>query len=134
MKRKLLVGVLLLTFLVGCAYLQTTKQKYEAITISYESVGMIAFPTVLAYLQQRELNGSLSGDALVNAKAAYANARTKYIEAGNMIIGFIQAPQVNPNVMSSVALMLRQVAIILADLSGGTVQNNVMTIPVIGGK
>ena len=134
MKRKLLVGVLLMTFLVGCAYFQTAKARTETITISYETVGMIAFPTVLAYLQQRELNGSLTGQALANAKVAYANAKAKYVQAGDMIIQYIQGPQPGGNVMSQVAIMLRQVAILLADLSGGKVVGNQLTIPVIGGK
>jgi len=135
-KLALFFGVALILGLlaVGCGLFETPEARMQTITISYESVGMVAFPTVLAYLQQREINGSLSGDALASAKVAYANARQKYIEAGNLIISYIAgtAPT-GGNPMAQVAVILRQVAVLLADLSGGKVSGNSMTIPQ-GGK
>jgi hypothetical protein len=138
MKRKSLilfpVVALILGLMVGCAAWQTAQGRTETIVISYESVGMVAFPTVLAYLQQREINGSLSGDALANAKRSYASARTKYIEVGNLIITYVQGSGQPGNIMSQVSVLLRQIAVILADLSGGSVQGNLLTIPSVGGK
>jgi hypothetical protein len=126
---------LILGLIVGCAAWQTAQGRMETITISFESVGMIAFPTVLAYLQQRELNGSLSGPALEQAKVAYGNARAKYIEAGNFLIEYLNGPPVPAgNYMAQVSVLLRQVAVILADLSGGKVEGQSLTLPKAGGN
>ena len=129
MKRKLVSVVILLAFLTSCAWFQGAK-KMETIVISYETLATVAFPTVLVYLQQREINGSLSGDALVNAKKQYAEARRLAIQAGDMLKAGIGGLPAN---FALVPSLLRQVAIILADLSGGKVSGNDLTIPVIGG-
>ena len=137
MKRRLLAVVIITAFVVSftsCAGWQTPQMRMETITISYESVGMVAFPAVLAYLKQREINGSLAGDALAKAKESYREAKAIYIRAGDLLIVFVggdgQAPQ---PLMAQVAILLQEVAKILADLSGGKVDGNKLTVPMAGG-
>ena len=125
MKRKSALLVLL-TFLASCAWLQTPQGKTETIVISYETIATVAFPTVLAYLQQREKNGSLSGDGLKSAKNRYAEARTLAIQAGDVLKKGIAGQTVDVTLVPS---LLRQAAVILADLSGGVVAGNSLTIP-----
>jgi hypothetical protein len=121
------VPVLLVMFLAGCAALQTAQGRTETMVISYESIGTIAFPVVLGYLQEREKNGSLSGDSLVRAKALYKQAKDTYIHAGDLMILFVQGNggSITP---ANIASLLRQVAIALADLSGGKVAGNTLTV------
>ncbi len=123
-----LIIVLLLNSLpiTGCAIWQKQGGKTETIVISYETLATVAFPTVLVYLQQREANGSLAGDSLVNAKKKYAEARRLAIQAGDMLKAGIGGQ--TPN-FALVPSLLRQAAIILADLSGGKVLGNELTIP-----
>ena len=125
MKRKSALLVLL-TFLASCAWLQTPQGKTETIVISYETIETVAFPTVLAYLQGREKNGSLSGDGLTSAKNRYAEARTLAIQAGDVLKKGIAGQTVDVTLVPS---LLRQAAVILADLSGGVVAGNSLTIP-----
>jgi len=129
MKRKLAIIFVLMAFLTSCALFQGAK-KMETIIISYETLATVAFPTVLVYLQQREKNGSLAGPALDNAKKQYAEARRLAIQAGDMLKAGIGGQPAN---FALVPSLLRQAAIILADLSGGKVQGNELTIPVVGG-
>ncbi len=131
MKRKLVSVIILMAFLAGCAWFQSAKGKTETIIISYETLATVAFPTVLVYLQQREKNGSLSGDSLTNAKKKYAEARKLAIQAGDMLKAGIGGQSAN---FALVPSLLRQAAIILADLSGGSVSGNDLTIPVVGGE
>jgi len=134
--RKAFIGSLaLIWLLVSCAGMQTIQGRTETMVISYESIGTIGFPSVLAYLQQREKNGSLIGDALIKAKADYGLARSKFIKAGDATISIVQGTG-TPVTPSTIALLLREVAIILADLSapaGGQVKGNTLTVPVTGG-
>ncbi len=130
MKRKLISIIVLMVFLAGCAWFQSAKGKTETIVISYETLATIAFPTVLVYLQQREKNGSLAGDALINAKRKYAEARRLAIQAGDMLKAGIGGQPAN---FALVPSLLRQAAIILADLSGGKVSGDDLTIPAVGG-
>jgi hypothetical protein len=131
MKRKLVALTLVLAFLSACAYFQTVKARTETMVISYETVGMVAFPTVLAYLQEKEKNGSLSGDALVKAKASYKTAKSIYVKAGN---GMIQIIDGKPGVSTAdIAVLLRQVAVLLADLGDGKVEGNSLTLTKPGG-
>jgi hypothetical protein len=136
MKRKLLFGILILAFLVtGCAWFQTIQARTETMVISYETIGTIAFPTVLAYLQEREKNGSLAGDSLLKAKATYKTAKQKYLDAGDIMINIVNGT-VKPVGISNIALLLREAAIMLADLSakdGGKVDGNMLTVPKTGG-
>ncbi len=129
MKRKLVSVIILMVFLTSCAWFQGAK-KTETIVISYETLATVAFPTVLVYLQQREKNVSLAGDALTNAKKKYAEARRLAIQAGDMLKAGIGGQPAN---FALVPSLLRQAAIILADLSGGKVSGNELTIPVVGG-
>ncbi len=129
MKRKLVSVMVLMLFLSSCAWFQGAK-KTETIVISYETLATVAFPTVLVYLQQREKNGSLAGDALINAKRKYAEARRLAIQAGDMLKAGIAGQAGSYALVPS---LLRQAAIILADLSGGTVSGNDLTIPAVGG-
>jgi len=130
MKRKLVGVSILMLFLASCVLFQG-KGKTETIVISYETLATVAFPTVLVYLQQREKNGSLAGDALVNAKKQYAEARRLTIQAGNMLKAGIGGQAAN---FALVPSLLRQAAIILADLSGGKVSGNDLTIPAVGNR
>ncbi len=130
MKRKLFSVIILMAFLTSCAWMQTAKGKTETIVISYETLATVAFPTVLVYLQQREKNGSLAGTTLINAKKKYADARRMAIQAGDMLKAGIGGQSAN---FALVPSLLRQTAIILADLSGGTVSGNDLTIPAVGG-
>ena len=130
MKRKSLSLLILFLFLASCVWFQG-RGKMETIVISYETLATVAFPTVLAYLQQREKNQSLTGDALANAKKQYAEARRLTIQAGDMLKAGISGQSANYAVVPS---LLRQAAVILADLSGGKVSGNELTIPAIGGK
>lgn len=130
MKRKLVSIIMLMVFLAGCAWFQNAKGKTETIVISYETLATVAFPTVLVYLQQREKNGSLAGDALTNAKKKYAEARKLAIQAGDMLKAGIGGQPAN---FALVPSLLRQAAIILADLNGGKVAGNELTLPVSGG-
>lgn len=129
MKRKSLSILVLLLFLASCSWFQGAK-KTETIVISYETLATVAFPTVLAYLQQREKNQSLTGDALIKAKKQYAEARRLAIQAGDMLKAGISGQTANYALVPS---LLRQAAIILADLSGGKVSGNELTIPATGG-
>ncbi len=130
MKKKCSIMFFLMMFLVSCALFQGAK-KTETIVISYETIATIAFPCVLSYLQQREANGSLAGEALINAKRKYAEARRLAIQAGDMLKAGIGGQPVN---FALVPSLLRQAAIILADLSEGKVQGNELTIPKGGPK
>jgi hypothetical protein len=130
MKRKLFGIIVLMAFLTSCAWMLTAKGKTETIVISYETMATVAFPTVLAYLQQREKNGSLSGDALVGAKKKYNWARELTIQAGDKLKAGIDGQAAN---FALVPSLLRHAAMILADLSGGKVSGNELTIPVLGG-
>jgi len=125
MKRKLFSIMVLMVFLTSCAWFQGAK-KMDTIVISYETIATIAFPSVLSYLQQREKNGSLAGDSLINAKKQYAEARRLAIQAGDMLKAGIGGQAAN---FALVPSLLRQAAIILADLSGGQVSGNELTIP-----
>lgn len=134
MKQKLLFGILVVAFLVsGCAWFQTIQARTETMVISYESIGTIAFPTVLAYLQERENNGSLAGDALIKAKSTYAEAKKQYIKAGDAMISIVQGTG-TPLTPAAISGLLRQVAIMLADLSAGNVSGNTLTVGKSGGK
>ncbi len=130
MKRKIAALATLMVLLTSCIWLQQQGIKTETIVISYETLATIAFPTVLVYLQEREKNGSLSGDALVNAKKQYAQARQMAIQAGDIMKEGISG---KTNNLTLVPALLRQAAIILANLSGGKVSENNLTIPK-GGK
>ena len=137
MKRKILLWsfVLAAFICVSCAGWDTIQGRTETMVISYEAVGTVGFPTVLAYLQQREKNGSLSGDALLNAKAIYKKAREKYIQAGDIMIGVVNGTS-TPVTPATIAVLLREVAIMLADLSasdGGKVEGNKLIVPRAGG-
>lgn len=126
-KRKWLCLLVLVAFAIGgCTWLQTTK-KMEVITIGYESLATVGFPTVLAYLQQRELNGSLIGEELAKAKSIYAQARSKFIQAGDVLQGSILNP--SPANLATYQAILREVAILLANLSGGKVEGNQLIVP-----
>ena len=118
---------------VGCASWQTIQGRTETMVISYESIGLIAFPTVLAYCQEREKNGTLAGDALVRSKAVYAEAKKSYVLAGDSMIAIVQGTGggVTP---ATIAALLRQVAIALANLSGGKVEGTTLTVGKAGGK
>ena len=132
MKRKFVsVGIIimLMVFFSSCAWFQGAK-KTETIVISYETLATVAFPTVLVYLQQREKNGSLSGPALVDAQKKYAEARRLAIQAGDMLKAGISGQAAKYALVPS---LLRQAAIILADLSGGALSGNELTIPAVGG-
>ncbi len=131
MKRRFVSVIILMAFLTSCAFFQSAKGKTETIVISYETLATVAFPTVLAYLQQREANGSLAGDSLINAKKKYAEARKLAIQAGDMLKAGIGGQPANFVLVPS---LLRQAAIILADLSGGKVKGNELTIPKGGPK
>ena len=125
MKRKLALTVMLV-FMASCAWLQSPAGKTETVVISYETIATVAFPTVLVYLQQREKNGSLSGDALASAKNRYAEARALIIKAGDILKNGIGGQTIDASLVPS---LLRQAAVILADLSGGNVSGNNLTIP-----
>ncbi len=129
MKRKLVSIVILLLLLVSCVLFQG-KGKTETIVISYETLATVAFPTVLAYLQQKEKNGFLAGDALVNAKKQYAEARRLVIQAGDVLKAGIGGQAANYALVPS---LLHQAAIILADLGNGSIKGNELTLPK-GGK
>lgn len=132
MKKRFAVLPILFCFaLTACAGLQTVQSRTETIVISYESIATIGFPTVLAYLRQREANGSLAGQELADAKAKYALARQTFIQAGDVLKQYIQGQ--DPNLLASFPLLLRQVATMLADLGGGSVQGNNLTVPAAGG-
>ncbi len=131
MKRKLISIMLVMMFLSACAWFQNPVGKTETIVISYETLATVAFPTVLAYLQQREKNGSLAGDALAQAKKQYTQARQLAIQAGDMLKAGISGQSTS---FALVPSLLRQAAIILANLSGGTVSGNDLTIPAGGVK
>ncbi len=129
MKKKVsLILVIMMLMLSSCAILgiNISKGKTETIIISYETLATVAFPTVLAYLQQREANGSLSGPGLINAKKKYAEARKLAIQAGDMLKAGIGGQPAN---FALVPSLLRQAAIILADLSGGKISGNELTVP-----
>jgi hypothetical protein len=131
MKRKFAVLSVLMVFLTSCAWFQNPSGKTETIIISYETLATVAFPTVLVYLQEREMKGSLAGESLTQAKKQYAQARQLAIQAGDMLKAGISGQS------SSFALvpnLLRQAAVILADLSGGKVAGETLTIPAGGGK
>ena len=131
MKKKLIVLAILVAFCASCALFQTATTKTETIVIGYESIAMVAFPTVRTYLVQREANGSLAGQALIDAKVKYALAKEKFIQAGNLLKMAIESPQVVT--MQTFTTALQAVAVMLADLSGGSVQGNQLTIPKAGG-
>lgn len=126
MKRKLISIMVLMIFLSGCAWFQSPTGKTETVIISYETLATVAFPTVLTYLQQREKNGSLAGDSLTQAKKQYAQARQLAIQAGDMLKAGIAGQSSG---FALVPALLRQAAVILADLSGGKVSGNELTIP-----
>ena len=131
MKRKLAVLVILMIFVASCAWLQQPGNKTETIVISYETLATVAFPTILVYLQQREKNGSLAGDSLATAKKRYAEARGYAIQAGDILKAGIGGQTTN---LAMVPVLLRQAAIILADLSAGQVSGNNLTLPTGGQK
>lgn len=135
MKRRLnlfIVFFMVGVFLAGCAGMQTIQGRTETMVISYESIGTIAFPTVLAYLQEREKNGTLAGDQLVRSKEVYKKAKESYILAGDSMIKVVEGTggAITP---ATIASLLRQVAIALADLSGGKVSGNTLTVGKAGG-
>lgn len=130
MKRKSLSLLLVLVLLTSCALWQKQGGKTETIVISYETLATVAFPTVLVYLQQREKNGSLAGDALASTKNQYAEARKMTLQAGDMLKAGISGQS---GAYNTVPALLRAAAIILANLSGGSVQGNELTIPAVGG-
>ncbi len=132
MKRKLILGFIFIFMLSACGGTQTIQNRTETMVISYETIGTLAFPTVRAYIQQREANGSLVGDKLVLAKAQYNQAVDKFVEAGDLVKNYISFPKTTP--IANLPLLLRSVAILLADLSGGSVQGNTLTVPVAGGS
>ena len=125
MKKNMALGMILF-FIVSCAWLQQPGNKTETIVVSYETLATVAFPTVLIYLQEREKNGSLSGNSLAQAKTKYAQARQMAIQAGDLLKAGISGQTGN---LSLVPSLLRQAAIILADLSGGSLSGNNLTIP-----
>ncbi len=132
MKRVYLAITLILIVALGaCAGTQTIQNRTETIVISYESIGTLAFPTVRAYIEQREANKSLSGDALVSAKKTYNDAVDKFDQAGNLIKSYVSAPKTTP--IAQLPVLLRSVAVLLANLSGGSVQGNTLIIPSTGG-
>lgn len=131
--KKLAVGVIVLAFLVGCSYFDTIKERTETMVISYETIGTIAFPTVLAYLQAREQNGSLAGADLTKAKSIYASAKEKYLRVGDAMIKIVEG-QPTPMNQAMIAVLLRETAVLLANLSGGKVEGNTLTVPKVGGK
>lgn len=135
--RKLkLIGILLTigVLLASCASWKTAQGRTETVVISYESLGMIAFPTVLAYLQEREKNGSLSGDDLIKAKEKYKFARESYIHAGDALITYVKGGTQQASLITQVSALLRQVAVVLADLSAGKVEGQTLTMTKAGGK
>ena len=114
--------------LTSCSGMGVKQETaYETITISYESVAMMAFPSVKVYIDRREQNGSLVGEPLAKAKANYMAAVALFKKAGNLYVDYISGTPGTD--FKLFPMMLRQVAIMLADLSGGSVQANTLTIP-----
>ena len=86
------IGILavLAVFLASCAPGAVVK-KTDVAVITYESCGM-ALRTTYVYLSAREANGSLIGADLATAKASYALARGKFLEAGKMLQDALTSP------------------------------------------
>lgn len=126
MKKLLLMGLILV--IAGCGLFQTVKDRVNTVLIGYESVATIAFPTVEAYLERREANGTLSGDNLVKSKATYAQARTQFLGVGDTMSAYIDG-KLPASALANIPVILRQVSIFLADLSGGKVEGNKVSIP-----
>ncbi len=131
MRQKLTLGILIIFMLAACAGWQTIQARTETMVISYETIGTLAFPTVRAYIAQREENGTLKGPTLLDAKKKYNEAVDKFIQAGNVMKSFITTPKGAPT--PNLPFLLRSAALLLADITGGNVQGQTLTLPSIGG-
>jgi len=92
----------------------------ETIITGYETVTTLGYPTVLVYLKEREKNGSLAADQLAKYKAQYVKARGYGLDAGDVLKAWMSNSQ--PSALINFPILLRQAAILLADLSGGKVE------------
>jgi len=130
MKRAIALSLILL-FLVGCAGVDTTLNRTETVTVSFENMGLLAFPTAKAFIQQKEVNGQWTGDYLLNAKRTYNLAVDRYSQAIDLMKTSIKGGVTTPSLSS----ILIEVAKLLADVTGGTVNTsqNTLTLPKVGG-
>lgn len=111
-KMCLLMFVLVFALMAGCAGMTVTKTEVKAVT--YESVAL-GLRTAYVYLTEREKNGSLAGEDLLAAKKAYATARDKFLEAGDIMKSGILNPAVAD--MALYQALLDEAARIAASLS-----------------
>jgi hypothetical protein len=110
--------VMAVMFLVSCGATQTPEAAAETVVTGYEMIPSTLFASTVIYCQTREKNGTLSGDALVKAKGAYAMAAETFIKAGDPLSGYIDG-SFPPSALSLLPTLLNQLAVILANLSGG---------------
>jgi hypothetical protein len=113
--------VMAVMFLVSCGATQTPEAATETMVVGYESTAMVVFPTVVVYCQTREKNGSLTGEQLVQFKASYKTAADMFVKAGDTAKGYIDGT-FPPSALSLLPTVMQQIAIILANLSGGPLQ------------
>ena len=126
-------GIVILTMLVvSCAGLQTAQQKMETMVISYENIGMLAFPFAKAYIDQREANGSLSGEALIDVQRKYNAAVDKFDLAIDISNKIVLGEPIPPG--QSLQAVLIEIAKMLADLTGGQATQKTLTMPAVQAK
>jgi hypothetical protein len=113
--------VMVVMFMVSCGATQTPEAATETVVTGYESVAMVVFPTVVIYCQTREKNGTLTGDQLIQFKASYKTASDMFVKVGDTAKGYIDGT-FPPSALALLPTVMQQIAIILANLSGGPLQ------------
>ncbi len=134
--RKIIISTLCLLLMVGCAWLKslTPKDRVETMVVSFETIATTAFPMAKIYIQEREVNGSLKGNELLQAKKNYNLAADKFIQVVMEAQKYIKGSP--STTMASLAPMLMEVAKLLANAAGGRVDPvvNTLTLPKGGAK
>jgi len=110
----------LMVGLTGCHNLVGDLSPTETYVSSYEIAGAV-YPLAKVYLGRLEETQVLVGEKLVAYKASYAKAQGFGVQAGDILKNYIENP--GTSIIANYPVLLQQVVIILADLSGGKLVN-----------
>jgi len=122
MKHFLLAIVLIFAvgMMPGCHNLQGQVSITETYVSSYEIAGAV-YPLAKVYLARLEETGTLAGDKLAAYKTGYGRAQALGVQAGDVLAKYIDSP--SAPLLANYPMLLQEVVIILADLSGGKLVN-----------